>query len=209
MIRQQEIENSNRERMTQWELSRGEFLKSLALLGLSTQLIGCSTSNDEALQTESTITPLLTNQQALTIQTVQAILFPDDGNGPSVEDINAFPFLLWYLQDELIDPFERDFFALGADWLNEEAKDLYQQPFLDLSPTIKHRLIESLAKKKKMKIWFSKLITLIFEALLTHPHYGGNPNEIGWKWLNHNPGSPQSDEAHYYPEILTTIHNEI
>jgi len=31
----------------------------------------------------------------------------------------------------------------------------------------------------------------IFEALLVDPVYGGNPNGIGWKWLEHQPGLPR------------------
>ena len=39
--------------------------------------------------------------------------------------------------------------------------------------------------------WLSTLLLYIFEALLTDPVYGGNPNGIGWKWLGHNPGLPR------------------
>ncbi len=209
MIRQNEIENISRERMSQWQFSRGEFLKTLALFGLSTQIIACSISEDKEIDGKQVITPLMSNQQAKIIQTVQSILFPDDGNGPSVEQINAFPYLLWYLQDELIEPFERKFFVLGADWANQEAQKLFNQPFLELSPNIQYRTVELLAKKKKTKLWVSKLITLIFEALLSDPSYGGNLDKVGWDWLSHNPGTPRSKEGYHYPEIIKTVRDEV
>ncbi|MCT4582677.1 MAG: gluconate 2-dehydrogenase subunit 3 family protein [Flavobacteriales bacterium] len=209
MIRKNEIESVSRARMSQWQFSRGEFLRTLALLGISTQLLACSIADDQKEGEEQQFSPLMSNQQAEIIQVVQNILFPNDGNGPSVDSINAFPYLLWYLQDELIEPYERKFFSLGADWANQEALKLFNQPFLDLSPDIQYRTVELLAKKKKTKLWVSKLITMIFEALLTDPCYGGNVDQVGWDWLNHNPGTPRSKEKYRYPTVLKTIRDEV
>jgi gluconate 2-dehydrogenase gamma chain len=41
------------------------------------------------------------------------------------------------------------------------------------------------------KQWISTILRYILEALLTDPIYGGNPNAIGWKWLDHQPGFPR------------------
>lgn len=210
MIRQSEIEGINEERISQWQFSRGEFLKSLALLGLSSQIIACTTDgNDNDLINENVITPLMSNQQAKTIQIVQNILFPNDGNGPGVEDINAFSYLLWYLQDDLLKEYERKFMIEGADKIQKEAQNLFNQSFLDLNPEVQKRTILVLSKKKRTKLWLSKLLTLIFEALLTDPSYGGNVEQVGWKWLNHNPGTPRSKKENQYPTILKTVRNEV
>ena len=38
------------------------------------------------------------------------------------------------------------------------------------------------------RAWLSLLLYYIFEALLSDPVYGGNPDGIGWQWLEHQPG---------------------
>jgi len=210
MIKNQEINEVNQERLTSWQFSRADFLKSLAVLGVSSQLFSCSNATDNFNdKTAIKITPIMSNQQANILIRVQSILFPNDGNGPSAEDINAFPYLLWYLQDELINKYERDFFIRGADWVNQETIILTNIPFLDLNIQTQTKMIDFLSKKKKTKVWLSKLLTSLFEALLSDPIYGCNPNEIGWKWLNHNPGSPRPNEAISYPKILKTVRNEV
>lgn len=210
MIRQSNIKEVNSERMSKWQFSRGEFIKSFALLGLSSQILACTTSETkENTHQEERITPLMSNQQAKIIQVVQNILFPNDGNGPGAEEINAFPYLLWYLQDDLIKEYQRQFMLEGADKLESETQSLFQQSFLELSPENQYKIIGILANKKRTKIWLSKLLTFIFEALLTDPCYGGNPNQIGWKWLKHNPGTPRSNTKNKYPTILKTVRNEV
>ncbi len=200
----------SQERVSKWQLSRGDFLRSLVAIGVSTQLVSCYSPNDSnsKLSTKR-ITPLMTNQQARILIKVQSILFPDDGNGPSAEEINAFPYLLWYLQDELIEKYERDFYMRGADWVEQESLDLFNISFLDLPEKTQLDLVHILSMKKRTKQWLSKLLTFIFEALLADPIYGGNPNNIGWDWLNHDPGSPRSEGELIYPNIIRTVRNEI
>jgi len=210
MIKNQEHNEVSRERITSWQFSRADFLKSLVVLGVSSQLIACKGTPDSSEgSTDLKVTNLMSNQQAAILQRVQSILFPDDGNGPSADEINAFPYLLWYMQDDLIEKYERDFFIRGADWVNQEAIAITNLPFLDMSLKTQTKLIGVLAKKKKTKIWVSKLLTLIFEALLADPIYGGNPNNVGWEWLKHNPGTPRPKEEISYPAILKTVRNEI
>ena len=39
--------------------------------------------------------------------------------------------------------------------------------------------------------WLSLLLTYLLEALLADPVYGGNPDGIGWQWLEHQSGFPR------------------
>lgn len=210
MIRQDVNSEINQERLAKWQISRAGFLKSLVALGVSTQLAGCDFSIEFNSENDiEQISPLMTNVQANIIKKVQLILFPNDGNGPSAIEINAFPYLLWYLQDELIEKFERDFYVRGADWVEQESKEIFKMSFLELPENTQVNLIGLLAKKKRTKQWLSKLLTYIFEALLADPIYGGNPNEVGWEWLGHDPGSPRSEEDLVYPKIINTVRNEV
>ncbi|MCW5587404.1 MAG: gluconate 2-dehydrogenase subunit 3 family protein, partial [Chromatiales bacterium] len=49
--------------------------------------------------------------------------------------------------------------------------------------------------------WLSTLLSYLFEALLTAPAYGGNPNGIGWRWLSYVPGFPLPGPGTRYPEL--------
>ena len=69
----------------------------------------------------------------------------------------------------------------------------------------KEELIRTISKEPAIKFWLSKHLTLIFEALLCDPIYGGNPDEIGWSWLRHNPGEPRPTKELAYPNILDYI----
>ena len=46
------------------------------------------------------------------------------------------------------------------------------------------------------------MVTLLFEALLLDPLYGGNKEEKGWKWLNHTPGFPRPTEELRYEVLM-------
>ena len=59
------------------------------------------------------------------------------------------------------------------------------------------------------------LIGYIFEAMLAPPAYGGNPNGVGWQWLQHKAGYPLPKAGKRYYELpqrsrvqtSTTVYN--
>jgi len=53
------------------------------------------------------------------------------------------------------------------------------------------------------------LLTYILEALLTDPVYGGNPNGIGWTWLQHQPGFPTPTEDKKYYKLRKDTYRNI
>ncbi len=208
MIRTEISETAiNKERIITWELTRASFLKSLALLGLGTQLISSCNSPKKNTAFDKIITPLMTNLEAKTIKAVQSILFPNDRNGPSAEDLNAFEYLLWHLQDKRLDGYDRKSYPKGATKVNNKALELFNSNFFELPINQQEEIVALMTKDKKTKMWFSRLVTFLFEALLADPIYGGNPNHIGWNWLNHNPGQPRPTKDISYPFIFNTIAN--
>jgi gluconate 2-dehydrogenase gamma chain len=62
---------------------------------------------------------------------------------------------------------------------------------LNLSSTQKEELMQSIATQRWGENFIHTNLGYVFEALLSAPAYGSNTNEIGWKWLEHNPGFPQ------------------
>lgn len=182
-----------------WETNRRAFLKTALIAGAMTQIAAftsCSTKLEEG-------NDLLSAEQATILRDILAIFFPADGNGPSSEDINAFGYIMWVLHDSLNRTTEENTYIIeGIDWANETAKEIYFTSFVELEAKQKEALVGKFTELDWGENWSSVIITLILEALVLDPIYGGNTNEVGWKWLNHVPGYPRVTETNRYERIM-------
>lgn len=185
--------------LEQWQTDRRKFLRGALLAGAMTQIgffTSCSTKLKEG-------NDLLTAEQATILNDVLNIFFPNDGNGPDAEDINAFGYVMWVLHDTLNRKIEDNAYILvGLNWADETAQEIYFSPFVELSQEQKEALVGKLTELDWGKNWSSMIITLILEALVLDPIYGGNKNEAGWNWLNHTPGFPRPTEENRYERIM-------
>ena len=128
-------------------------------------------------------------------------LFPDDGNGPSARDIHATAYLRALLDDPDFDADDADFIRRGAGWLDDLAVKRERAPFAALAPGARDRVMVEVAASGPGERWLSLLLTYLFEALLADPIYGGNPDGIGWQWLDHQPGFPQPTADQTYQKL--------
>ena len=140
--------------------------------------------------------------------TVQLILFPKSGNGPSALEVNSDKWFVYLANDQREPQREKDFMMEHLDGLNNVSVETDNKTFDILSKDRQEELLESFFEDKIRKRWGSRMLTLIFEALLLDPIYGVNNNESGWDWLNHNPGIPRPIKENMYPTIYTTM-NEV
>jgi len=142
------------------------------------------------IQTTGTIAVISTPSLAAspdewqTLAAVQEHLFPSEPDSPGAKDINATAYL-----DFVLAPDEREFIKNGVAQLEKMAQSTESKPFIALSSEQRERLLRRFETKDKR--WISTILRYILEALLTDPIYGGNPNAIGWKWLEHQPGFPR------------------
>ena len=190
-----------------WELSRKEFLRSLLIIGVAANipfLTSCETKEDLEFFDCTPISP----EQLKVLQAVQLVLFPKEGNGPSALQVNADKWIVYVLNDVREPQREKDFIVEHLEGLNQLSKETYKVSYDLLSRDRQEDLLELFFEEKFRKRWGSRMLILIFEALLLDPLYGVNPNNIGWKWLNHNPGVPRPNEKNRYPTIYTTM-NEV
>ena len=118
-------------------------------------------------------------------------LFPSSTLGPGAKEVNIAAYLSFVLKDERIMKEDREHFLQGAVWLEESAFETYNKSFLNLSSTQKEELMQNIATQRWGKNFIYTNLGYVFEALLSTPVYGSNTNEMGWKWLEHNPGFPQ------------------
>lgn len=189
-----------------WQLSRRKFVQSLLLGGIALQfpwLAGCDSTVETKIPTN--ILPL-SKTAFLNLRSLLNVLFPSDGNGPGSNEIKAAEYILWVLNDEELDPQENQYIVKKLRLVNELAVNETTQNFHELSESKQDDIIQLAIQIGWGKRFFSRLLTLTFEALLTHPLYGGNTDESGWDWLQHNPGNPRSTKELAYPTILKKQH---
>ncbi len=183
-----------------WLLSRRNFVSGVLMGGIALNFSSISLMGNTVNEIDK-----LSSDQLSLIESVQRILLPSDGNGPGAYDVMADKYLQWVLSDERMDPEEIEYIINGADWVDETAVENFSKSYLKLSQSDKEKLISQIANEPWGRSWLSVILTFIFEALLSDPKYGGNPDNIGWDWLNHNPGYPRPTELLLYPEILSTV----
>jgi len=136
-----------------------------------------------------------------TLAAVQSHLFPSGGEGPGADEIRAAAYLRSAMEQPDMNPNSRDFIRHGVDWLNDVARERHQANFVDLAEQQREAILQHVAASNEGERWIALLLLYLFEALLSDPVYGGNPDGIGWRWLEHTPGFPRPPADHTYPAL--------
>ena len=132
------------------------------------------------------------------LQEVQEHLFPRSNDSLGASDVNALNYLHFVLTDPDIDEDNKILLIKGIGWLEEECQTTFTKSFIDLSLIEKDKIFHIIEDSNWGYRWLSLNLIYIFEALLSDPIYSGNPDEIGWKWLEHTPGSPRPTSENMY-----------
>jgi gluconate 2-dehydrogenase gamma chain len=140
----------------------------------------------------------LTTGQEKILKDVQLHLFPSTETSPGADEINALFYLQLVLLDPALDPRDQNFIISGIGRLEEESRKMFSTGFTKLEFRQKEQILREIEKENWGERWLSNLLKYIFEALLTDPIYGGNPEGIGWEWLTHTPGIPRPSEENRY-----------
>ena len=203
-------DNKQEIELHQWTIDRRKWLK-LALAGIAlTQipwLLSCESKEDENSQKEITLDGkgILTPDEIKHLHCIQNLLVPSDGNGPSAEDVFAHSYFIWMLNDEHLSSTDKTYYIDSLQKLISLCKEKFGKSLLNLSKEEQNLFIANSIESGWTQGYLSKMITIIFEAVLLDPIYGVNPNEIGWDWLEHIGGSPRTNASTKYPEIYKTI----
>ncbi len=135
---------------------------------------------------------LFSTQQRQALRAVQEHLFPSEADSPGAVDINATAYLETAITAPGIDPDTRNTVVNGIGRLQDASRERFDVPLNSLDYERREQLLRYLADETRWgRAWLSLLLYYVFEALLSDPVYGGNPDEIGWLWLEHQPGFPR------------------
>lgn len=134
---------------------------------------------------------LTAEQFLILVAVVQNHLFPRTPGAPGAEDINATTYLQSLLADAFVGDHRKAFIREGANQLETLARGSENASFVALSSNQQEEVLRRLERTTAGSNWIANMLSVLFEALLSDPVYGGNPNEIGWAWLQHRPGYPR------------------
>lgn len=188
----------------EWEMSRKAFIRSLFLgsVALSLPMISCEERDEKVIY--SHIEPL-SQKQFRILRKIQSALLPSSDKYPGALDVNADKYFIWLVNDSRTNQSDNDFLISKINSINDESINKTGYDIEDLSIDEGYDFFVDFAKEGWKKRWTSRMLTIIFEALLLDPIYDINPNEIGWEWLDFTPGSPRINEINKYPEIFETV----
>ncbi len=137
------------------------------------------------------------------IDVVQQHLFPAEVKAPGAREINALAYLQFVVTDTTLDAEDREFITQGAVWMEGMAQQMHKASFTKLDEKDREAVLRRIAASDSGENWLSTLMLYIVEALLTDPVYGGNTDQLGWKWLEHIPGFPRPPPDKTFPHLLS------
>ncbi len=187
----------------QAQQGRRRFLKSAAGMGALASLPTFSVSAKAQLSQNELLRSLIKTDPWLTLDATLNQLLPSSPTGPSASEIRATAYLHQVMTVQPTEQDEKDFILKGVGWLNGYANSEKSANFAQLSFTDKEQLLRGISRSTAGQNWLNTLLGYIFQAMLSPPSYGGNPNGIGWQWLEHQAGFPLPEKGQRYFELPT------
>ena len=187
----------------QAQQGRRGFLKSAAGMGALASLPVFSVSAKTQISLNELLNTLVKTDPWLTLDATLNQLLPSSPTGPSASEIRATAYLHQVMTVQPTEQDEKDFILKGVGWLNGYANSEKSADFAQLSFSDKEQLLRGISRSTAGQNWLNTLLGYIFQAMLSPPSYGGNPNGIGWAWLEHQAGFPLPEKGQRYFELPT------
>ncbi len=177
-------------------IDRRRFLKGSSMLvaGSATfSMIGCASLSDynSSSPRANSVDTGLTKQEWNELDQIQQHLLPSEEHAPGAKEVNARAYFQWVLSDPDYDHSDRKFIKTGLTALTALCLKQHKVTFSQLPFAERESILRDFEKTKDGYAWLTTVMNYLLESLLTDPIYGGNPNGIGWKWLQHTPGFPR------------------
>lgn len=136
-----------------------------------------------------------------TLAAVQEHLLPGETDAPGAAQVNALAYLQAVLLDPLVEDSEKRFLVNGVGSLAEYTARTFGAEFAELDADARETVLRTVERGPAGRDWIALVLYYLFEALLTDPVYGGNPDGVGWQWLAHQPGFPRPSSGKRHFEL--------
>ncbi len=180
-------------------LSRRQILKSAAgaaaIVGVNRLAMAMPAEVNNQFQAA------LKSKEWQTLDAVLNHLLPSSESGPGAKEIQATFYLYQLVHQQPTAQDEIDFIFKGVNWLNGYSEKQLAKSFIELTEGEKQQVLTGISRSQAGRNWLNMLILNIYEAMLSPPAYGGNPNGIGWRWLDHQAGFPLPQAGQRYYEL--------
>ena len=142
----------------------------------------------------------LTATEWVAMVAVQETLWPAGDGVPGAGAVNATGFLDAALVDPGVPPTDLGLVKDGLAQLEVHLRTAGGRPpaakaFAALDPCGRALVLESFQATEAGSPWVRRVLRYTLEALLCDPVHGGNPDGIGWAWLDYEPGEPRPPGA--------------
>jgi gluconate 2-dehydrogenase gamma chain len=152
--------------------------------------------------TRETSFVFFSTEQEQTVSAVQEHLFPQGPDSPGAADLNGAAYLEWAITASATEADTRNTIVNGIGRLRDATRERFGAPFTSLNNEQKELVLRYLGDNTRWgRAWLSLMLYYLFEALLSDPAYGGNPDEVGWRWLEHQPGFPRPTADKIYGKL--------
>ena len=137
----------------------------------------------------------------LTLNATLNHLLPSSKTGPSAKALQAINYLYQIMTVQPTPKDEKEFILKGVGWLNGYAKNQKSARFVELNFEEKEQVLRGISGSNAGSNWINTLLNYLLEAMLSPSAYGGNPDGIGWQWLEHQGGFPLPTKGQRYFEL--------
>jgi gluconate 2-dehydrogenase gamma chain len=187
----------------QAQQNRRHFLKSAAGIGALASLSTFRVSAKTHTSIHELLKTLVKTDPWLTLDATLNQLLPSSATGPSASEIRATAYLYQVMTVQPTEQDEKEFILKGVGWLNGYANSEKSANFVQLNFSDKEQILRGISQSTAGQNWLNTLLGYIFQAMLAPESYGGNPDGIGYKWLEHQAGFPLPNEGQRYFELPT------
>ncbi|MDQ1340849.1 MAG: gluconate 2-dehydrogenase gamma chain [Campylobacterota bacterium] len=118
-------------------------------------------------------------------------IFPPIKDKLDIKKINTIGFFMAIMDDKRVEDDEKIFIKKGIERLSASSIELYKKQYISLNFLERDDILKTISKENWGENWLWTLLKYTLESLLCDPVYGGNIDQVGWKWLGHTTGHPR------------------
>lgn len=122
---------------------------------------------------------------------IQTHILPSEENAPGALEVNAIAYFDAALRSSEDEKLKIENLKSAIKEVENLALNQFKKNILILDSSETEKLLREFEKSDSGYDFLSEVITYTLEAFLGDPIYGGNPNGIAWKYLDHRAGFPQ------------------